>query len=149
MIRVAWCVYSRVFFRSRLLAFSCGIYVFPILRRIVVVLQVTEYLKRQKDPDQLATLLQMLQCLLNNPHFAFLEIYVSDACLSLYWMISRKWSLFCSICRVQLFGSCSSAGCQPDFCCSFVRGTAPFGMCSESLMYARIPSVRCRKKPPT
>lgn len=40
--------------------------------------QVPEYLKRQKEPDQLAALLQMLQCLLNNKHFAFLEIYVSD-----------------------------------------------------------------------
>lgn len=39
--------------------------------------QVPEYLKRQKEPDQLAALLQMLQCLLNNKHFAFLEIYVS------------------------------------------------------------------------
>eukprot|EP00904_Undaria_pinnatifida_P008885 jgi/Undpi1/5126/HiC_scaffold_19.g08478.m1 len=40
--------------------------------------KVTEYLKRQKDPDQLATLLQMLNCLLNNSHFAFLEIYVRE-----------------------------------------------------------------------
>ena len=45
---------------------------------LVLVVQVTEYLKRQKDPDQLATLLQMLKCLLNNSHFAFLEIYVRE-----------------------------------------------------------------------
>eukprot|EP00903_Cladosiphon_okamuranus_P018099 g16656.t1 len=38
--------------------------------------KVPEYLKRQKEPDQLAALLQMLQCLLNNKHFAFLEIYL-------------------------------------------------------------------------
>ena len=44
----------------------------------VVAVQVTEHLKRQKDPDQLATLLQMLKCLLDNSHFAFLEIYVRE-----------------------------------------------------------------------
>ena len=44
--------------------------------------QVPEYLKRQKEPDQLAALLQMLQCLLNNKHFAFLEIYVSGVVCS-------------------------------------------------------------------
>ncbi|CBN74035.1 transcription initiation factor TFIID subunit 6 [Ectocarpus siliculosus] len=38
--------------------------------------KVPEYLKRQKEPDQLAALLQMLQCLLNNKNFAFLEIYL-------------------------------------------------------------------------
>lgn len=50
--------------------------------------QVPEYLKRQKEPNQLAALLQMLQCLLNNKHFAFLEIYVRvvKECERYVWM---------------------------------------------------------------
>lgn len=49
----------------------------PSAQLLGLIGQVPEYLKRQKEPDQLAALLQMLQCLLNNRHFAFLEIYVS------------------------------------------------------------------------
>ncbi|CAM9093915.1 unnamed protein product [Pylaiella littoralis] len=41
-----------------------------------IQLKVPEYLKQHKEPDQLGALLQMLQCLLNNKNFAFLEIYL-------------------------------------------------------------------------
>lgn len=59
----------------------------PLNYPLDLVGQVPEYLKRQKEPDQLAALLQMLQCLLNNKHFAFLEIYVSE---QIYWRRLRS-----------------------------------------------------------
>ena len=74
--------------------------------------QVPEYLKRQKEPDQLAALLQMLQCLLNNKHFAFLEIYVSGVVCSNF--VKRNLDLD----QTGLFlwdPRCKSGSSRPEF----------------------------------
>lgn len=42
------------------------------------VAQVMENLRVKKDVNQLAALLEMFQCLIDNKHFAFMEIYVSE-----------------------------------------------------------------------